>query len=139
MKMHASNNGNVRLVQISSAASQRRRNSASNANERHFLFDPQHCIDGNNNHELTTSTVHVSSSSNNNNNNNSSSSIPNILTSATWDNALYTTPALKNKHSKCEDLIPENRSAMKHVYRMDYCIFQYDDLPQQSCPPALQA
>ena len=30
---------NMRLVQISSAASQQRRNSASNANERHFLFN----------------------------------------------------------------------------------------------------
>ena len=37
---HKSNTtGNIKLIQISSAASQQRRNSASNANERHFLVD----------------------------------------------------------------------------------------------------
>ena len=36
---NSSKNACMRLVQISSAASQQRRNSASNANERHFLFN----------------------------------------------------------------------------------------------------
>lgn len=47
---------------------------------------------------------------------------------------LHTSHTLKNKHSKCEDLSPETKAAIKRIYQMDYCIFQYDDLPQQSCP-----
>ena len=48
--------------------------------------------------------------------------------------ALYTKHALENSYSKREGLIPETRAAIKRIYQLDYCVFQYDDLPQQSFP-----
>ena len=49
-------------------------------------------------------------------------------------NELYSTHALQNKHSKCEDLLPKTKAAIERIYQMDYCIFGYDTLPQPICP-----
>ena len=48
--------------------------------------------------------------------------------------SLKTTDALVNHQSKCQDLRSETRAAIERIYQMDYCIFEYEALPQQHCP-----
>ena len=47
---------------------------------------------------------------------------------------LKTNEAMTNQQSKCQDLRPDTVAAIERIYRMDYCIFGYDALPQGSCP-----
>ena len=48
--------------------------------------------------------------------------------------SLKTTDALVKHQSKCQDLRPDTRAAIEQIYQMDYCIFEYEALPQQHCP-----
>jgi len=37
----------------------------------------------------------------------------------------------RNKHETCADLEPETRSAIERYYAMDYCLFEYQSLPEK--------
>ena len=37
---------------------------------------------------------------------------------------------LANKHETCADLKPETREALERHYAMDYCLFEYESLPE---------
>lgn len=48
--------------------------------------------------------------------------------------SLKTTDAPVKHQPKCQDLRPDTRAAIERIYQMDYCIFEYSNLPQDNCP-----
>lgn len=72
-----------------------------------------------------------------------------VLCQETWNDSLdrlgnllekpipkevYSRHDLSNPHEACEELSPETQAAIRHMYRLDYCIFAYSDQPTQACP-----
>ncbi|KAL3805355.1 hypothetical protein HJC23_009062 [Cyclotella cryptica] len=51
---------------------------------------------------------------------------------------IFGNPVLQNPHNSCRDLNAETRDVIEKLYKRDYCIFGYDELPSESasCPQA---